>query len=145
MPTAAPGTNTPQAASTAFVAAALSSLNFTGYARLEDNNNWQASQMGPMLQLVSGQPWDAARYQEIQVENPGGVFVIANPINYLPRYRYAVTVYYLNAGSIAWGSEYRGLSGITPSGVAGRTDQFFFRSTGWWLDLTGYRLDIGGA
>ncbi len=99
------------------------------------------------LALASGAAWDgslATGAQHITVSVNGSTFTVANPSAQADGVIYLVAVNFVTANTIAWGSAFKGLAGITPTGTAGATDAFFFRSNGTNLVRVGYSLN-GGA
>lgn len=93
--------------------------------------------------LASGTAWDAGKIQHATVNVNGSLFTIANPTGLIDATFYAVHVTYTTSHGIAWGSNFKGVASITPSGAAGKKDIFFFRANGTILECVGYRLDIG--
>lgn len=94
--------------------------------------------------MTTSVAWDASVYQHVKATVSGGIFTIANPSPaHVVDAEYMVYVSYSTTHSIAWGSQYKGLTGVTPTATAGKADVFFFRSNGTNLECVGYRLDIG--
>lgn len=131
----------------ALIAAAIGGIampNLTGYARLDTTQLWTRLQTADANALAHNTGWDGALYQHLAVEVNGSLFTVANPTAQTNKAFYALYVTYTTSHSLAFGSAFKGVSSVTPSNTAGKTDVFFFRSNGTHLQCTGYRLDIGG-
>ena len=94
---------------------------------------------------VHNTAWDgsATGTQHLTVNVNGAAFTIANPSSSTSGAIYLVYVVYTTTHSIAWGANFKGVSGVTPTATAGAKDIFVFRSTGTNLELVGYTLNAG--
>ena len=111
-PTAAPGTNTTQLATTAFVAAALAALT---YARLDVANSWTKGQRGAVVALSDG----ANIALDLSLSNNysvtlGGNRTLDNPTNAVAGQSGVIVVTQDGAGVrlLAYGSNYKAAGGL---------------------------------
>lgn len=93
--------------------------------------------------ISSGAAWDASQIQHATVNVNGGLFTVANPTGLIDGCFYAVHVTFTTSHALAWGSNFKGVAGITPSGFVGKKDFFMFRANGTILENVGYKLDVG--
>ncbi|HEX4327027.1 MAG TPA: hypothetical protein VH105_09415 [Burkholderiales bacterium] len=93
--------------------------------------------------ISSGVAWNAANVAQATANVNGGAFTIANPTAQINKTFYVVDVKYTTSHSISWGTAYKGISTVTPTGTAGAEDIFIFKSDGTNMKLVGYNLNIG--
>lgn len=104
-------------------------------------------QTADVLALVDLNAWDASDKQHLTANVNGGIFTVANPTDIRPNTYYALYVTYATAHGLAFGSAFRGVSGVTPTASAGAHDHFIFRanSAGTQLELVAAAYDVGAA
>lgn len=93
--------------------------------------------------ISSGVAWDVAAKQNATATVSGSTFTIANPSNAVTGGYYTLEVTYSSSNTLGWGTNYKGVSSITPSATSGKTDHFVFRYDGIYMKCVGYRLDTG--
>lgn len=95
--------------------------------------------------LTHNTGWDGGPtgIQNATVTVNGSAFTIANPTTAVTAAYYIIRVSYTTSHSIAWGANFKGVSGITPTATAGAVDIFSFRYSGTNMELVGYSLNAG--
>ena len=112
-------------------------------AKLDTAQSWTRPQTATPAALTHNTAWDGTQIQHATVDVNGSAFTIANPSSSTSGAIYLVYVVYTTTHSIAWGANFKGVSGVTPTATAGAKDIFVFRSTGTNLELVGYTLNAG--
>ncbi|MDO8931442.1 MAG: hypothetical protein Q7U97_03530 [Rhodocyclaceae bacterium] len=99
-PTAAPGTNTTQLSTTAFVQAAVAAISMIGYAQLAVAQTYSAAQSGAYVPLVDGATItpNFAQGNKFRVQL-GGNRTMANPTNAVAGTEFEIDTYQDSVGS----------------------------------------------
>jgi hypothetical protein len=111
-------------------------------AKLNAAQTFTAPQKADTLALTHNTAWDGSAKQHLTVDVNGSNFTIANPSAQTAGVYYAVRVEYTTTHTLAWGANFKGVSGITPTATAGAVDHFTFRSDGTNLECVGYALNV---
>ena len=112
-------------------------------AKLDTAQSWTRPQTATPSALTHNTAWDGTQIQHGTVDVNGSSFTIANPSSSTSGAIYLIYISYTTTHSIAWGANFKGVSGVTPTATAGAKDIFAFRSNGTNLELVGYTLDAG--
>lgn len=115
----------------------------TDYAVPSLAQTWTKPQLASMQALTHNTAWDGTDKQHLTVTVNGSGFTIANPSAVTSGVYYSVFVTYSSTHSISWGSNFKGVSGVTPTATSGAFDHFVFRYNGTYLMLVGYALNCG--
>jgi len=111
----------------------------TAYLDLEQI--WTAVQTAQPTALTHNTGWDGYAIQNATVAVNGSNFTIANPSQARTGAAYLFTIDYATSHSLSFGANFKGISAITPSNAAGKSDSFAFRYDGTYMRLIGYQLD----
>lgn len=114
-------------------------------AKLNISQTFTKPQSAGVLALTDAASWDASASQHLTADVDGGIFTVANPDNLLADTYYALYVEYTTSHGLAFGSDFVGISSISPTAAAGAHDHFIFRSTGSELELVAAAYDVGAA
>lgn len=106
-------------------------------------NTFTKPQKAGTLTLTHNTPWDGNDKQHLIVNVNGSSFTIANPSAHTSGVYYAVFIMYTTSHSIAFGSAFKGVTGIVPTATAGAYDHLVFRSDGTNLHLVGSAFNVG--
>lgn len=93
--------------------------------------------------LTHNTSWDGTAIQAPTVTVNGSSFTIANPSSATTAALYLITINYTTSHSVSWGTNFKGVSGITPTATSGAVDFFIFRWSGSAMQLVGYSLNAG--
>jgi hypothetical protein len=118
-----------------------------GAAALAVAQTFTAPQTADVAALTHNTAWDGAAKQQLTATVNGSSFTIANPTGSTlrPNTYYTLYVTYTTSHTIAFGSNFKGIANISPTGTAGAKDHFIFRadSAGLNLELVSDKYDIG--
>lgn len=127
------------------VEAALAELgaDVAATVKLDVAQSWTRPQLADTATLTHNTGWDGTTIQHATVDVNGSSFTIANPSSSTNKVIYMIYISYTTGHSVSWGSNFKGVSAVTPTATAGAKDIFCFRSTGTNLELVGYSLNAG--
>jgi hypothetical protein len=101
-----------------------------GKAGLAVANTFTAPQRQTPVPLTHNTAWDAGVISHATVDVNTSNFTIANPTNQIAGQLYLFVITYTTAHSLAWGSDFKGISDFVPTATAGALDILAFRSNG---------------
>ena len=140
--TAAGGGVTITAASTATdKTATLPAADMT-VAGLEVAQTFTKPQTASVYALTTSVAVDASTYQAWSANVNGSTFTVSNPTGGTSGTYYTLYVTFTTSNTIAFGTNFKGISGYVPTATAGAEDHLTFRCDGTYFECTGYATNI---
>lgn len=93
--------------------------------------------------LTSGAAADFTTKQKWVATVNGGTFTITNPSAATTDAFYEIRISYTTSNSVAWGTNFKGISSVTWTATAGAVDIALFQYNGSTFELVGYSLNAG--
>lgn len=125
------------------VSAGVMSVEGNTVAMLATAQTFTKPQKLSTTALTHNTAWDGANANHLTATVSGSSFTVANPSAQTADVYYHLFVTYSTSHSLAWGTNFKGVSSVTPTATSGAYDHFVFRSNGTNLMLVGYSLNIG--